>query len=78
MGRCNFEMRHLLDCRRIVYSSIELRRQDAVRDGARVPQLKLRAAGGALLGRDGEGGVDLPALERRRIIGRSQGRNVQV
>lgn len=58
--------------------SVELRWQDAVRDGARVPQLELRAAGGALLGRDGEGRVDLPALERRRVIGRSQGRNIQV
>lgn len=72
------KQRHLLICGRSVQPSIKQRRQHAVRDGARVPKLELRAACGALLRRDGEWRVDLPALERRRIIGRPQGRYIQV
>lgn len=70
--------RNSLVRRRIVHPSVELRRQHAVRDGARVAQLKLRASRGALLRRDCKGRVHLPALERRGIIGRSQGRDVKV
>lgn len=62
-------MQNSLIRRRIVHPSIELRRQHAVRDGARVAQLQLRTAHGARLRGNRKRRVDLPALERRCVIG---------
>lgn len=77
-GDSNIGVRHLLIRRCIVHPSVILRRQHAIRDRAGVPQLQLRAARSALLRRNGEGRVHLPALERRRVIGRAQGREIEL
>lgn len=61
-----------------MHPSIELRRQDGIGHGAGVAEGELRAACCALLGRDSEGCLHLPALESRSIVGRAQRRNIEL